>query len=86
MCSKNRFPIITSGREAQYDTGTMTDIILSCCVLHNFLLVYDSEADVFSIIDNSQSLQEEFAERHSVQQNENTGSTEYERGAEIGML
>lgn len=35
---KRRFPIIASGSECMYSCETMTNIVLACSVLHNFLL------------------------------------------------
>ena len=34
---KKRFPIIDSGTEPHYSVDTMIDIVLACCILHNFL-------------------------------------------------
>jgi len=46
---KKRFPIIASGIEPRYDLYTMTNIVLACCILHNF----------FRGVDNDESLIEE---------------------------
>ncbi|KAG6473921.1 hypothetical protein ZIOFF_067841 [Zingiber officinale] len=35
---KKRFPIISSGTEPYYEVDIHTDIILACCILHNFLM------------------------------------------------
>ena len=39
---KKRFPIIASGTEPYYSLDTMTDIVLACCILHNFLRKVDN--------------------------------------------
>lgn len=43
---KKRFRIIASGAECQYSTTTMSQIVLACCVLHNFILSVDRD-DIF---------------------------------------
>ncbi|XLT04220.1 hypothetical protein HN51_042969, partial [Arachis hypogaea] len=35
---KKRFAIITSGTELHYDFEIMTEIVLTCFILHNFLM------------------------------------------------
>ncbi|XP_068501764.1 protein ALP1-like [Phaseolus vulgaris] len=47
---KKRFPIIASGTKPHYFVGTMTDIVLTCCIHHNFICG----------VDNDDSLLEEF--------------------------
>ncbi|CAL1355505.1 unnamed protein product [Linum trigynum] len=43
---KKRFPIIASGSEAHHDVNTRSEIVLACCILHNFLLMYDPDEDI----------------------------------------
>ena len=38
---KKRFPIIGSGTEPSYSFDTMVDVVLACCILHNFLMGVD---------------------------------------------
>ena len=38
---KKRFPIIASGTEPYYPVDTQFDIILACCILHNYLMGVD---------------------------------------------
>ncbi|XP_050226165.1 uncharacterized protein LOC126675554 [Mercurialis annua] len=47
-----RFPIIASGAEAQYDVDTVSEIVLACCILHNFLLMYDPDDDLLRQVDS----------------------------------
>ncbi|XP_047178584.1 uncharacterized protein LOC124845524 [Vigna umbellata] len=49
---KKRFPIIASGTEPHYGLETMTDIILACCILHNFLRGVDSDDSLLDEVDN----------------------------------
>ena len=48
---KNRFPIIASGTEPHYDLHTMTNIILACCILHNFLRGVDNDDSLIEEVD-----------------------------------
>ena len=38
---KKRFPIIASGTKPHYPINTQSDIILACCILHNYLMSVD---------------------------------------------
>ena len=38
---KKRFPIIARGTEPHYPVDTQSDIILACCILHNYLMGVD---------------------------------------------
>ena len=38
---KKRFRIIASGTEPHYLVDTQSDIILACCILHNYLMGVD---------------------------------------------
>ncbi|XP_047179967.1 uncharacterized protein LOC124846694 [Vigna umbellata] len=49
---KKRFPIITSGTEPHYGLETMTNIILACCILHNFLRGMDHDDSLLDEVDN----------------------------------
>ncbi|XP_057985365.1 uncharacterized protein LOC131170330 [Hevea brasiliensis] len=49
---KKRFPIITSGSEANYDVDTISEIVLACFILHNFLMLYDLDEDLLRQVDN----------------------------------
>lgn len=48
---KKRFPIISSGTEAHYSVDIMTDIILACCILHNFLMEVDVDEQLIAEVD-----------------------------------
>ena len=48
---KKRFPIIARGTEPHYDWHTMTNIILACCILHNFLRGVDSDDSLIEEVD-----------------------------------
>jgi len=48
---KKRFPIIASGTEPHYPLETMTDIVLSCCILHNFLRGSDNDEYLIDEVD-----------------------------------
>ncbi|XP_052723797.1 protein ALP1-like [Vigna angularis] len=47
-----RFPIIASDTEPHYGLETMTDIILACCILHNFLRGVDNDDSLLHEVDN----------------------------------
>ncbi|WVY98980.1 hypothetical protein V8G54_031131 [Vigna mungo] len=49
---KKRFPIIASDTEPHYGLETMTDIILACCILHNFLRSMDNDDSLLDEVDN----------------------------------
>ncbi|XP_059669372.1 uncharacterized protein LOC132314535 [Cornus florida] len=40
---KKRFPIIGSSTEPTYDVKTQVDIILACCIIHNYLMGMDPD-------------------------------------------
>ncbi|XP_014523639.1 protein ALP1-like [Vigna radiata var. radiata] len=56
---KKRFPIIASGIEPHYGLETMTDIILVCCILHNFLCGVDNNDSLLDEVDNELKEREE---------------------------
>ena len=43
--------IIASGTESHYFVDTMTDIILACCILHNFLRGVDNDESLLEEVD-----------------------------------
>ncbi|KAG6484756.1 hypothetical protein ZIOFF_053281 [Zingiber officinale] len=49
---KKRFPIIASGTEPHYEINIRTDIILACCILHNFLMGVDPDERLISEVDH----------------------------------
>jgi len=55
---KKCFPIIASGTEPHYNVDTMTKIVLTCCILHNFLLGIDNYESLIEEVDH-ESLQED---------------------------
>ena len=48
---KKHFSIIASGTEPHYDLHTMTNIILACCILHNFLRGVDNDDSLIEEVD-----------------------------------
>ena len=48
---KKRFPIIASGTEAQYHIETQCEIVLACCILHNFLMGVDPNEELILEVD-----------------------------------
>ncbi|KAF2316097.1 hypothetical protein GH714_041002 [Hevea brasiliensis] len=48
---KKRFPIIASGTEPHYSFETMTEIVLACCVIHNFLMGVDPDENLIAEVD-----------------------------------
>ncbi|KAG6486803.1 hypothetical protein ZIOFF_055383 [Zingiber officinale] len=53
---KKRFPIIASGTEPHYEINIRTDIILACCILHNFLMGVDPDERLISEVDHELSV------------------------------
>ncbi|CAL0306775.1 unnamed protein product [Lupinus luteus] len=49
---KKRFPIISSGSEPHYSFETMRDIVLACCILHNFLRGVDDDRSLIAEVDH----------------------------------
>ena len=63
---KKRFPIIASGTEAQYNVETKSEIVLACCMLHNFLMGIDPDEELISEVDRElmeRELEREHARR-----------------------
>ncbi|XP_059634222.1 uncharacterized protein LOC132276683 isoform X1 [Cornus florida] len=48
---KKRFPIIGSSTEPTYDVKTQVDIILACCIIHNYLMGMDPDESLFNEVD-----------------------------------
>ena len=48
---KKRFPIIASGTEPHYPIDTQSDIILACCILHNYLMGVDPDERLIAKVD-----------------------------------
>lgn len=48
---KKRFPIIASGTEPHYSFEIMIDIVLACCILHNFLMGVDIDESLIAEVD-----------------------------------
>ncbi|KAK2450637.1 hypothetical protein QL285_009750 [Trifolium repens] len=48
---KKRFPIIASGTEPHYSFEVMIDIVLACCIIHNFLMGVDIDEDLIAEVD-----------------------------------
>ncbi|KAL2337663.1 hypothetical protein Fmac_012109 [Flemingia macrophylla] len=62
---KKRFPIIASGTGPHYSFDTMTNIILACCILHNFLRGVDNDDSLLAEVDRE--LMEEDVDTMSTQ-------------------
>ncbi|CAI0462703.1 unnamed protein product [Linum tenue] len=52
-----RFPIISTGSEPQYSFDTTTDIILPCCIIHNFLMGVDPDEALIAEVDKELAAQ-----------------------------
>ncbi|RVW29001.1 putative nuclease HARBI1 [Vitis vinifera] len=48
---KKRFPIIARGTEPHYPVDTQSDIILACCLLHNYLIGVDPNEKLIAEVD-----------------------------------
>lgn len=48
---KKRFPIIASGTEPTYGIKTQNRIIISCCILHNYLMMVDPDEELLVEVD-----------------------------------
>ena len=48
---RKRFPIIASTTEPSYCVNTQNKIILSCCILHNYLMCVNLEESLIAEID-----------------------------------
>ena len=48
---KKRFPIIASNPEPNYCVDTQNEIILACCILHNYLMGVDPDESLITEVD-----------------------------------
>jgi hypothetical protein len=48
---KKRFPILSGGAEPFYSFEVMSDIVLACCILHNFLMGVDVDEALIAEVD-----------------------------------
>ena len=48
---KKRFPIISGATEPHYPVETVTEIVLGCCILHNFLMGVDPDENLINEVD-----------------------------------
>ncbi|GMP33597.1 hypothetical protein CsSME_00006844 [Camellia sinensis var. sinensis] len=48
---KKRFPILGSGTEPYYDVDTQANIVLACCILHNYLMGVDPNESLIEEVD-----------------------------------
>lgn len=48
---KKRFTIISSGTEPQYPIKTLTEIVLACFILHNYLMGVDPDDELIRQVD-----------------------------------
>ncbi|XP_028204632.1 putative nuclease HARBI1 isoform X2 [Glycine soja] len=55
---KKRFPILSTGTEPFYSFEVMTDIVLACCILHNFLMGVDVDETLIAEVDRELLQQE----------------------------
>ncbi|KAG6476907.1 protein ALP1-like [Zingiber officinale] len=46
---KNRFPILAE--MSRYDVETVSEIVLGCCILHNFLVDFDPDEEIIAQVD-----------------------------------
>ncbi|XXG58960.1 hypothetical protein AAC387_Pa04g1134 [Persea americana] len=49
---KKRFPIIASKNESYFSVDTTSEIILACCILHNFLMGVDPDEHLIHEVDH----------------------------------
>ena len=48
---KKRFPIIANTTKPTYCIGTENEIILACCILHNYLMGVDPDESLIAEVD-----------------------------------
>ncbi|XLR37987.1 hypothetical protein S83_022647 [Arachis hypogaea] len=46
---KNRFPILSE--MSRYNVDTVNEIIIACCILHNFLMNFDPDEEIIAQVD-----------------------------------
>ena len=61
---KKRFAIIASGTKPHYELETMTEIVLACFILHNFLMGVDPDPHLIAQVDRE--LQENDPEKDDI--------------------
>ncbi|XP_019425051.1 PREDICTED: uncharacterized protein LOC109333923 [Lupinus angustifolius] len=72
---KERFPIISSGTEPHYSFDVMTNIVLACYILHNFLMWIDADDELIAKVDRE--LLEQEVDNSQIQQRDD----DYRQGA-----
>ncbi|KAG6528039.1 hypothetical protein ZIOFF_010177 [Zingiber officinale] len=68
---KKRFPIIASETEPYYEVDIRTDIILACCILHNFLMGVDPDESLINEVDRELSATSNDEASHNERQDDN---------------
>lgn len=48
---KKRFPIIGSTAEPTYSMNTQSEVVLACCILHNYLMGVDPDESLIEEVD-----------------------------------
>ncbi|KAI9181141.1 hypothetical protein LWI28_011878 [Acer negundo] len=48
---KKRFPTISGATEPHYPVKTVTEIVLACCILHNYLMGVDPDEKILAEVD-----------------------------------
>ncbi|KAG6470655.1 hypothetical protein ZIOFF_071732 [Zingiber officinale] len=54
---KNRFPILA--KMSRYDVETVSEIVLACCILHNFLVDFDPDEEIIAQVDRGSDMDAE---------------------------
>lgn len=49
--AEKRFPIISGATEPHYSVGRVTEIVLACCILHNYLTGVDPDENLINEVD-----------------------------------
>ena len=75
---KKRLPIIASGTEAQYNVETQSEIVLACCMLHNFLMGIDPDEELISEVDR-ELMERELEREHARRVHRDIDGVESER-------
>lgn len=71
---KKRFAIIASSTEPHYSFETQRDIVLACCILHNFLMAIDPDEKLIAEVDR------ELSNRSARIRRNNVGDDDSEEG------
>ena len=48
---KKRFPILSGASEPHYPVEVVTEIVLACCILHNYLIGVDPDDEIIKLVD-----------------------------------